>query len=377
MPAPPTKRVAINWSGNGRWLAVHDHPGVIRLLERRDEQSAHEELVVRVDMPIDAVALSHDAQWLAAGGAGQVVLWRIDPVHGRSRIDEVSRGKLPGPDDARIELAFAPNALSLAVAYGTQLLLLRLDLEALRPKVLRDGWNDWALLITLSTRWSEPMDLTWGRDARALADWLRAPEAGGLRAERVLLLQHDTGGWHTLKKQLAAVLDAQDENPSRRLYLILACASMKIRGELHLVFGGEKDDVSSTPFGFFEQYLLEQIDRQRFSEIVFVVDTVGAKLEFSAQELHQTQKGPFMRTPPSTGHYLRLLNHLVRTPGNSLIGRVLAGLSGDAVHEFAGVVTSSSLVNYLRTSSLSEHQQFEARSTGDFALTTSTNRRVG
>lgn len=138
MKAPAASApAALAWSGDGHWLAVHDRPEAIRLL-RRGADGAQEQSVALVDFAVDAVALNHDARWLAAGGSGQLVLWSIEPLHGRLQVDEVSRGRLPpsADDSGRVELAFAPDGRSLAVATGAELLLLlRLDCEALRPKL--------------------------------------------------------------------------------------------------------------------------------------------------------------------------------------------------------------------------------------------------
>lgn len=123
----------LSWSADGRWLATHERASSIRLLERVDADELREALAFDVDQRFEALALSEDATWLAAAGAGQLVLWRTEERLGGRHIGEVSRGPLPpSPEGTRAELAFAPGAASLAVAVGTQVLLLRLDPEALK-----------------------------------------------------------------------------------------------------------------------------------------------------------------------------------------------------------------------------------------------------
>jgi hypothetical protein len=72
---------------------------------------------------------------------------------------------------------------------------------------------------------------------------------------------------------------------------------------------------------------------------------------------------------------LRLLNHSIRYPGDSLMRRVLAGLAGQAADGLAGAVTSSSLISYLLRTNEADLPLVEARSTGEFALATPSTRR--
>jgi hypothetical protein len=138
-PAQPSAGWLLAWSSDGRWLAVKSEPAVIRLLERVDEATVREQLAVRVDWPVEAIALSRDARWLAGAGDGQFVLWHLDLQGVRRRATQVSGGSLAEASEALrwgtpIDLAFSPDATSLAVAYGSQLRLLRLDPEALKPR---------------------------------------------------------------------------------------------------------------------------------------------------------------------------------------------------------------------------------------------------
>ena len=138
-PAQPSAGWLLAWSSDGRWLAVKSEPAVIRLLERVDEATVREQLAVPVDWPVEAIAISRDARWLAGAGDGQFVLWHLDLQGVRRRATQVSGGSLAEASEALrwgtpVDLAFSPDATSLAVAYGSQLRLLRLDPEALKPR---------------------------------------------------------------------------------------------------------------------------------------------------------------------------------------------------------------------------------------------------
>jgi hypothetical protein len=156
MSRPPSLALGLlSWSADGRWLATHERASSIRLLERVDADELREALAFDVAHPFEALALSDDATWLAAAGAGQLVLWRTEERHGGRRIGEVSRGPLPpSPEGTRAELAFAPGAASLAVAVGTQVLLLRLDPEALKLPMeistlsIRAAGESWDFVLT-------------------------------------------------------------------------------------------------------------------------------------------------------------------------------------------------------------------------------------
>lgn len=145
----------LSWSADGRWLATHEQTLLIRLLERVDADEMREALVVEVVHSFEALALSDDATWLAAAGAGQLVLWRTEERRGGRRIGEVSRAPLPpSREGARVQLAFAPGAASLAVAVGTQVQLLRLDPEALQLPMeistlsIRAAGESWDFVLT-------------------------------------------------------------------------------------------------------------------------------------------------------------------------------------------------------------------------------------
>jgi len=123
---------AVAWSGDGRLLACCSEPGRIVIVYRADDATARERGVpIETDLVVDALALSHEGEWLAVAGSGSVALWWHDVA--RQHAVAVTRAALPGDPALPTKLTFAPDSRSLAIAQGSRMLLLRLDLEALRP----------------------------------------------------------------------------------------------------------------------------------------------------------------------------------------------------------------------------------------------------
>lgn len=140
-----TASPALDWSGNGQWLATVDAGGLVRVhayLGERVEPNLDLRLELHVDLPLEAVALSHDGRWLAALGADRLLLWGL-AFHGtRLRAHLLSQGRLRLPQasalasrEPDIALAFAPDTRSLAVGHGRNVTLLRLDAGVLKQPI--------------------------------------------------------------------------------------------------------------------------------------------------------------------------------------------------------------------------------------------------
>ncbi|MEP6504164.1 MAG: CHAT domain-containing protein, partial [Betaproteobacteria bacterium] len=84
-----------------------------------------------VESPVESLSVSRDGRWLACGQqGGTVTVWQVEI----GRVDAwrvASQATLAASEDNLTLVAFSPIDDSLAVANGTALLLLRLDVQAL------------------------------------------------------------------------------------------------------------------------------------------------------------------------------------------------------------------------------------------------------
>lgn len=210
-----------------------------------------------------------------------------------------------------------------------------------------------AIVMAQSSWRSSLLPRAVNADAEILRTWLLDGQGGGVSSEELTFTNDDR--WESLRRALADHFDRADEKPTdashhRRLYLYLACRCSMNRGRLDLQFlSSNPDEVSATPFEALETYLREQLDRRRYSEIVFIVDgflNTSIPARWSSQLTSASR--PLNDKGPSGSSYLRLLClHSSASEGETIARRILRGLAGDAIEAATGAVTAGSLTRYL------------------------------
>jgi len=205
--------------------------------------------------------------------------------------------------------------------------------------------------------WAERID----RDSSELRNWLSDLEGEGIAADAVSVVED--ARWETLRAAMANLFARADAAPvdslrTRRLYVYLACNCIALPGDLRLMFAATgPDGISATLLSAFRDYLEQQLERKRYSEIVLLVDGVLESGKASPELSFNPQEGAPLRQPPAGSSFLSALLLSQRSSrGESLASLFLRQIRKQGEEAEWSQALSGALASRLSASQTSLHR---------------------